>query len=58
MDQQQRAAIVRHNRPRGIYVPISEAQAYIELAGWHVLDDCPGRDEVLLLPPDHERDAA
>ena len=51
MSPAERSAIIRRNRPRGIYVPIVEAQPYIELAGWTVLDDCPGYDEVLLAPP-------
>ena len=54
---------VREARPRGMYVPASEAQGYLH-AGAEVLDDCvplpgfgPGeraryRDEVLLLLPD------
>lgn len=54
---------VRQARPRGMYVPASDAQGYLH-AGAVVLDDCPPapgfgpgeraryRDEVLLLLPD------
>jgi hypothetical protein len=64
MNQQQRAALVRRNRPRGHYIPNSEAQALITLCGWHLLDDCPAgvngivHDECLLLPPQSEEQAA
>lgn len=58
MTSAERSAIVRRNRPRGIYVPADEAQPYIELAGWAVLDDCPGHDEVLLFPPERLEVAA
>lgn len=54
----QRSALIRRNRPRGIYIPCQQAQPYIELLGWHVLDDCPGYDEVLLAPPAGREEAA
>jgi hypothetical protein len=54
----ERSTLIRRNRPRGIYVPTAEAQPYIELAGWTVLDDCPGYDEVLLAPPARAEEAA
>lgn len=58
-----RAAIIRSNRPRGVYVPVDEAQGYLH-AGWALLDEClpipgaPHRDEVLLLPPDQRAESA
>lgn len=44
-------SLMQRRRPRGIYVPVNEAQSLIELCGWEVLDDCPGHDECLLRPP-------
>jgi hypothetical protein len=58
MSPTQRSIVIRRNRPRGIYIPSQEAQPYIELLGWHVLDDCPGHDEVLLAPPSGREEAA
>ena len=62
-----RAAAVRSNRPRGIYVPAADAPLHLA-QGWRLLDDCPpapganlsrffARDEVLLLPPSREEAA-
>jgi hypothetical protein len=46
----QRAIAVASSRPRGVYVPPEEVNALLA-NGWELLDDCPGSDEVLMLPP-------
>ncbi len=50
MTTAERSALVRRNRPRGIYTPIAEVSAHLA-NGWRLLDDCPGCDEALLAPP-------
>jgi hypothetical protein len=64
MSPAERSALIRRNRPRGIYVPVTEAQLLLETCGWHLLDDCPAgvdgimRDECLLMPPEKQEEAA
>jgi hypothetical protein len=45
------------HRQRGIYVPAQDAQSYLH-AGWRILDECLGADEVLLAEPEIERNEA
>lgn len=45
-----RRATVYANRPRGIYFGTVEAAELLG-AGWQLLDDCPGCDELLIAPP-------
>jgi len=50
MSRSDRIALIRRNRPRGIYMPVADVPAHLA-NGWKLLDDCPGAEEVLLLPP-------
>jgi hypothetical protein len=64
MSPAERSNLIRRSRPRGHYVPVTEAQMLLERCGWRLLDDCPAgvdgisRDECLLLPPGRRGEAA
>jgi hypothetical protein len=45
----ERAAAIRRNRPRGVYVPVHEVLALLA-CGWAVMDDACGSGEVLMRP--------
>lgn len=46
-------ALQQPTRQRGFYVPIEEAQLYLHY-GYHLLDDCPGFNEVMIAEPNSE----
>lgn len=46
-----RTRVIQRNRPRGVYVPLAEAQMLLHL-GWELVDDCPTPDGVMAAPCD------